>query len=214
MPFTIFFSLIDEPEEVTNEQALKLITEIDSTVYEPGTEWGYTNSGYLLLSLLVERISEKNYNEYLSEEVLRSLGIKDAQLHPNRIDALEGFENDQPSKMFSLTTGDAGIFLTSQDLIRFFENQENMSDYIMKAEHWSSPWHDEQWRYGFGWFFSEDGLGEFRAHSGKSGGFESYIRISQENDLMFFILSNNVNGSAKLLRGRITEELIKTVNKK
>lgn len=209
-----YFSLVDEPNQITNKQALNLISHLDSTVYEPGLRWGYTNSGYVLLSLLVERVTQRGYNDYLKQEILSPLGITNAQLHPNKINALKGYENNQLSQTLSITTGDAGIFITSQDLIEFFENQDKMSAHIDEAKMWSSPWRNEEWRYGFGWFFSEDTLGKFRAHSGKSSGFESYIRISDTNDLMIFVLSNNVNGSAKLIRKKIIEELIKTTHNK
>lgn len=204
-----YLSLVQEPVEITNEQALRLISKLDSTVYKPGMQWGYTNSGYVLLSLLVERITKQDYNDYLRKEILSPLDMENAQLHPNKINALKGYENDQVAKTLSVTTGDAGIYITSNDLVHFFQNQEKMSSYIEQAKDWSSPWKDEKWRYGFGWFFSEDERGKFRAHSGKSGGFESYIRIYEPNDLMIFILTNHVNGSAKLLR----EEIIKEMNK-
>lgn len=204
-----FFSLIENPEEITNEQALRLISQLDSTVYEPGTQWGYTNSGYVLLSLLVERVTKQDYNDYLRKEILSPLDMESVQLHPDKINALKGFNNDHPSKTLSVTTGSAGMYVTPNHLIHFFNTQEKMSSYIKQAKTWSSPWKDQNWRYGFGWFFSEDERGEFRAHSGKSGGFESYIRIYEPNDLMIFILTNHVNGSAKLLR----EEIIKEINK-
>ena len=44
----------------------------------------------------------------------------------------------------------------------------------------------------------------FRAHSGRSGGFESYLRINENQDLMFFILSNHANGATAELRRILT----------
>lgn len=204
-----YFSLVDEPFEITNEQALDLIFELDSTVYVPGAKWGYTNSGYILLSELIERVTQMPYNDYLNREILLTLGIDNAQLNPNVSDVLNGYINSEPSKMLSVTTGDAGIYLRTGDLIRFFEHQEKITKYIKQAYNWSSPWKENDWRYGFGWFFSEDSLGKFRAHSGKSSGFESYIRVYESNDIMFFILSNNVNGSARILRDKVIQEIIK-----
>lgn len=204
-----FLSLVDEPVGITNQEALQLLSRLDSTVYEPGTKWGYTNSGYMLLSLLVERVTEIPYNKYLTQEILEPLGITNAQLHPNEIDALGGFINGKPVEMPSVTTGGSGIYLTTNDLISFFENQDKLSHYVEKAEQWSSPWVDEDWRYGFGWFFSEDSLGTFIAHSGRSGGFESYFRIYEDNELMMFILTNHTNGTSRAVREEIIEVLLK-----
>ena len=43
--------------------------------FTPGSYWSYTNSGYYLLGLIIERVSGKSYYDYLREEVLKPLGI-------------------------------------------------------------------------------------------------------------------------------------------
>ncbi|MFK8045940.1 MAG: serine hydrolase domain-containing protein [Crocinitomicaceae bacterium] len=202
-----YFSMINEPFEVTNEQALKLIYGLHSTVYEPGLKWGYTNSGYVLLSELVERVSQMAYNDYLDKEILSIFEINNAQLNPDVSGVLKGYIHHTPSVKLSVTTGDAGIYLKTADLINFFRNQAKVLDFAKQAYNWSSPWKNNGWRYGFGWFFSEDSIGKFRAHAGKSSGFESYIRIYESNQLMIFVLSNNENGSAKMLREKIIKKL-------
>ncbi len=202
-----YFSLVGESPTLNNEKVIQLISQLDSTVYEPGLKWGYTNSGYVLLSLLIERVTKEAYNNFLNREVLGPLGMEGTQFHPNAIHALQGYENNKKNPMASITTGDAGLYATSTQLMRFLKNQEQLSSYIQQAKTWSSPWKDDQWRYGFGWFFSKDEMGEFRAHSGQSSGFESYIRIYDSNELMLFILSNNKNGSAQLLRKKLIKEI-------
>jgi len=80
-----YLSLVPEPQGITNAQALQLLTQLDSTVYEPGLRWGYTNSGYVLLRPLAERVTQQPYTDFLISEILTPLGMSQVQLHPNPI---------------------------------------------------------------------------------------------------------------------------------
>ncbi len=105
------------------------------------------------------------------------------------------------------TTGDAGIVMSVNDWVAFNSTTPLFSSYWQKAESLSSPWTDSSWRYGFGWFFSEDSLGKFRAHSGRSEGFESYLRVNSNDSLFFLMLSNQTDPIVKELRNAIINEM-------
>lgn len=191
-----------------NARALALISELDTTVYPSGERWGYTNSGYVLMALLVERISGMSFQTYLQEKVLFPIGLMDIRMHPEPKGVLAGFRDSAVSDFDSHTIGDAGLYFRASDMLKFLEEQPQLARSIQQAKDWSSPWTDPSWRYGFGWFFSTDSLGSFRAHSGRSGGFESYIRINENGGPQFFILSNHANGSTRRLRMEITKMLL------
>jgi CubicO group peptidase (beta-lactamase class C family) len=44
--------------------------------FPPGTRWSYSNVGYLVLGLLVEKVSEERYTDYLDRRILRPNGLK------------------------------------------------------------------------------------------------------------------------------------------
>ena len=46
--------------------------------FEPGTKWNYSNSGFLLLSYLVEKISGQKYDEFLKQNVMGPAGMNDS----------------------------------------------------------------------------------------------------------------------------------------
>lgn len=58
--------------------------------FEPGTQWNYSNSGYVLLGAIVEKVTGKDYGDYVSEEFFKKLGMKNSywgdmhKIIPNR----------------------------------------------------------------------------------------------------------------------------------
>ena len=187
-----------------NSRALELLSALDSTVYPPGERWAYTNSGYVLISLLVERVSGLRFQKFLEQEILSLFKIEQVPMHPQPEGVLSGYRDSIKADFDSRTIGDAGLYFSAREMVQFFENQDQIASYVHQAQEWASPWSDPKWEYGFGWFFSKDDLGPFRAHSGRSGGFESYLRINENQDLMFFILSNHANGATAELRRILT----------
>ncbi len=63
--------------------------------FEPGTKWKYNNSGYTLLGVIIEKVSGKKYEEFLTEVIFRPLGMErarygsDAPIIPGRV---EGYQ--------------------------------------------------------------------------------------------------------------------------
>lgn len=203
-----YLSLQESREPLNNAEAFNLLTKLDTAVYPPGERWGYTNSAYVLMALLVERLSQISIQAFLQEEVLSLFDLRDIPMHPNPQGILRGYRDSLPSDFDSKTLGDAGLYFSANDMIKFFERQTVIEEEVLRAKELSSPWSDPIWSYGFGWYFSTDSLGAFRAHSGRSGGFESYLRINEEGSTRFFILSNHANGSTALLRKEITSRLL------
>ena len=44
--------------------------------FEPGTQWRYNNSGYVLLGVIIEKVSGKSYAQFLQETIFKPLGMK------------------------------------------------------------------------------------------------------------------------------------------
>jgi CubicO group peptidase (beta-lactamase class C family) len=53
--------------------------------FPPTTRWAYSNSGYVLLGYLVERLSGKSYGDFLHDEVLDPLGMSDTGYQPGHV---------------------------------------------------------------------------------------------------------------------------------
>jgi D-alanyl-D-alanine carboxypeptidase len=62
----------------------------DTLAFEPGTKWQYSNSGYVVLGLIIEKVSGQSYFDYVKEEIFRPAGMTDTDFYerdenvPNR----------------------------------------------------------------------------------------------------------------------------------
>ena len=199
-----YLSLTSEHQGLENRDVLKLLSGIDSTVFRPGTRWGYSNSGYVLLAELIERVSGESFEQYISKRIFGRVSLnRDDYLRPEREAYLPGYLGDTLNTVYMQTTGDAGLVLSAKEWLSIYQGDSLFSDYWYEAQKLSGPWNDTTWRYGFGWFFSKDELGAFRAHSGRTEGFQAYLRVNSDRSLFFLILSNKADPVIKALRDGI-----------
>src|SRR5581483_8105151 len=71
-----------EPFPATAEQLVARFRD-KPLEFEPGSKWNYSNSGYVLLGYLIEKISGDSYQKFVSENILTPLGMKDSGYDSN-----------------------------------------------------------------------------------------------------------------------------------
>jgi CubicO group peptidase (beta-lactamase class C family) len=62
-------------EQVHDSDVLRLLESQDSTYWKPGSKYQYSNSGYSLLALIVERASGKKFATFLHDRIFAPLGM-------------------------------------------------------------------------------------------------------------------------------------------
>jgi CubicO group peptidase (beta-lactamase class C family) len=70
------FADIHEPEE-----ALEMIARQKALNFEPGEEYLYSNSGFFLLSVIIERVTGVTLREFARENIFQPLGMKHSHFH-------------------------------------------------------------------------------------------------------------------------------------
>ncbi|HEX4664496.1 MAG TPA: serine hydrolase domain-containing protein, partial [Terriglobales bacterium] len=65
----------DKIPQLHDQDVLRLLKEQDSAAFDPGTRWRYSNSGYAVLAMVVERISGKRYEDFLQHRIFAPLGM-------------------------------------------------------------------------------------------------------------------------------------------
>lgn len=90
---------------------------------EPGTRFSYSNQGYTLLGMIIERITSLRYEQYLDAHLLEPLGmtrstlrfVSQASTFPDTTMAMGHFENGQPQPTVPLYLRPATQFTTTSD---------------------------------------------------------------------------------------------------
>ncbi len=116
---------------VTTDDVLWLLGHQRGENFAPGTRYSYSNSGYVLLAVVVARVSGKPYGAFVKERIFDPLGMSDtlvkedhAQLIPRRAVGY-GRRPDGTYRIATSNTeyaGQGNIFSTTRDLAKWDEN--------------------------------------------------------------------------------------------
>ena len=96
--------------------------------FEPGTKWNYSNSGYVLLGYLIEKISGQSYSEFVQQNIFTPLGMKDSGYDSNSAIIAHRAAGYAPGKSGPVNAGfvhmsipfSAGaLYSTTEDLLRW-----------------------------------------------------------------------------------------------
>lgn len=123
--------------QIQDDEVLTLLEEEKSGKFAPGTSWSYSNSGYVVLGLIVAKVSGKPYGDFLRERIFIPLKMTHTivyQKEKNEVmnrafghsmenGALK--ETDQSST--SATLGDGGIYSNLKDLAKWDDALRNYS---------------------------------------------------------------------------------------
>ena len=127
---------IDAADHYTVAESLDLISRQRGTDFPPGEEYSYSNSGYFLLSQIVERASGKSLRSFAEERMFGPLGMKNTHFHdaPFEVVAKRAYgysPSDDRGYRIDMTgweqVGDGSVFTTVEDLLlwdrNFYDNR-------------------------------------------------------------------------------------------
>lgn len=189
-------------EQLRDADVLRLLESQDRTYFKPGSDYRYSNSGYALLALVVERASGKSFQDFLRERIFLPLGMHDTLAYvqdgpevPHRAygySEIEGrwIRTDQSTT--SAVLGDGGIYSSVEDLAKWdaaLYDDRLLSDATRAAAfsaHVRVAGEPYQAEYGYGWRIT----GESLWHSGETIGFRNVILRYPRQHLTVIVLSN------------------------
>lgn len=181
----------------------------DALLFEPGTDFSYSNSGYMLLAMIIEKIAGQSFEYFLQQEVWSPLGmtntfVMSADDYGKKHYAVgyDGFGNKSDFNV--LTYGSNGIYSTAEDLFRW--TQSLTTNLLIPFEKKAALWkpaisndgkllvdnsREHTWNYGFGMFVYKDELEGLIGHSGAFGGFLNLMNKDLTNNREVIVLNNN-----------------------
>jgi len=196
-------STFDYRKDLTEDELVKFAASRPLD-FQPGERWSYSNTGYVLLGVLIHRVTGRFYGDVLRDSVFRPLGMTDSRViseHDivfNRADGYQleerGLKNQEWVAPTLNTTADGALYFTVRDLIRWAValNHRGMVGGALLDTAWTPVRLSDgaTYPYGFGWGIFEQ-HGHLRiAHSGSWQGFKTVIARYPESGLTVIVLAN------------------------
>lgn len=171
--------------------------------FEPGTDWSYNNSAYILLGMIIEEVSGQTYEEYIKQHIFEPLQMTSSyygdpeKIIPNRVEGYSKRGDDVSiAGYLSMTLPyAAGSLLSSvDDLAKWDEalyDERIVSQAALKEAWTNTSLADKRSTgYGYGWFSSELNGKQVIEHGGGINGFVSYFIRVPEEELVVVTLQN------------------------
>lgn len=187
--------------------------------FRPGANFDYSNTGYFVLSAIVEEVSSQSFADFVDREIFKPLNmrqsfvysfgqdsIRDGQLSGYRLyrrrwhAAIPGTVNDA-------VVGDKNIYSTTEDLLKWVEglnsgrliSEESLQEMYTKG----STKYKRKVPYGFGFRIKDDGEQKVIYHNGRWNGFSTSLMQYPEEDLVVITLEHSSYNSMKYLNSRV-----------
>ncbi len=219
--------------QIQDAEVLDLLKQETAGKFAPGTQWSYSNSGYVVLGLVVTKISGKPFAQFLRERIFASLGMSQTlayekgkseisqRAYGHSKDGKAWKETDQSST--SATLGDGGIYSSLEDLAKW---DEALAQHTLLTEKEMQPaltpaklttgaqpkWPANSDRpegtpvsYGFGWFLDPYRNHDRMWHYGDTMGFHSYILRFHADHLTIVVLTNRTDLDPESLALRVAD---------
>jgi len=192
-----------QTEQVSDDDVLRLIARTDHGYFPPGSAYRYSNTGYVLLGLVIERASGMTLPAFLKARIFAPLHMDHTLLYehhrgpavPDRAygySLIDGHWQRTDQSVTSATRGDGGIYSSIDDLAKW--DAALYDDRLLSAAsrklafspHVKVTGEPYEAQYGFGWRITGDTLW----HSGESMGFRNVIVRWPKRHLTVILLSN------------------------
>ena len=178
--------------------------------FAPGSRWSYSNSGYFLLGLVIEKVSGESYETFVQKNILQPLAMSESGY--DRSSAIlknraSGYSIDRPYYDIvnapcwdvSLLLGAGGLYSTVTDLYKW--DQALYTDQLVSKESMNTIFTStvpippglgfpDGAAYGYGWIISRHLGHQLVEHSGGVNGFVADLARYPDDQVTIIVLSN------------------------
>jgi CubicO group peptidase (beta-lactamase class C family) len=212
--------------QIEDAQILAMMKQQTSTDFPPGSRWRYSNTGYAMLAMIVEKVSGEPFGEFLHGRIFAPLGMKNTL-------AYEKGKNEVPNRAFGYTKkkdgkwievdqsstsavlGDGGIYSNIEDLTKWdralrehtllsaSEMQAALTP--VKVPGGAKKEDGTPTEYSFGWFLDPYNGRKRTWHSGTTTGFRTFIERFSDEGLTIIILCNRDDLQPGKLADRVAD---------
>jgi len=170
--------------------------------FEPGEKWNYSNSGYILLGYLIEKISGQSYSDFLQQNIFTPLGMKESGYDSNSTVIAHRAAGYSPSPKGPANAGfvhmtipfSAGaLYSTTEDLLRW--EQGLFGGKVLTPASLAKMTTPFKQDYAFGLAVETRNGVKRISHGGGIEGFNTFLAYYPDDKLVVVALAN-INGPA------------------
>ncbi|MFQ5583658.1 MAG: serine hydrolase domain-containing protein [Calditrichia bacterium] len=199
--------------QVLDRDVLKMMMAQDSTYFPPGSDYRYSNSGYAVLAMVIEKVSGKPFAAFLRDNIFTPLKMSHTVAYQKGVSEVTnrayGYTVEGDSVRFSdqsatsAVLGDGGIYSSINDLYKW--DQALYSEKLISRESLKLAFTPALETYGFGWRIDEY-RGHFRVHhTGGTRGFRTVIQRYPRDKFTVIILTNRNDPGVAPLAEKLTD---------
>ena len=217
----------DKIPQILDAGVLKSLEQQTAGQFPPGSKWQYSNSGYAVLAMIVEKVSGNPFGQFLHERIFVPLKM-------NHTLAYEKGKNEVPHRAYGHTKdkdgtwretdqsptspvlGDGGIYTSIDDLEKWDRalrehtllSQAEMQPALTPVEPTSGPaklHSGKTLSYGFGWFLDPYHGHRRMFHDGETIGFLTTIQRFPDDNLTVIVLANRTDVDPQALALKVAD---------
>lgn len=190
-------------DAIYNDDVFRYLVKQVDLNFEPGSEYIYSNSGYILLAKIIERVAQQDFKTWMSQNIFQKLHMNSTFIEDDYAKIMKqtassyaqvgsssfvGIENND------LSYGASNVYTTANDLLTWSKN------FCQTSPEWQQAFNDLKTldtlstglknNYAFG-VILDDFYGNARIqHTGGIAGFQSLLYVYPDENLEIIILSN------------------------
>jgi CubicO group peptidase (beta-lactamase class C family) len=194
----------DLKSAIKDSDVLQLMYRAEKTCFAPGEKFQYSNSGYAVLAMIVEKISGQNFAEFLRKNIFLPLKMEETVAYEDGVSSVSyrayGYRNsngawlDADQNLTSAVLGDGGIYCSMNDYLRWsaaFDTELLLPVNVMQSTWQAGLLNNGQFApYGLGWRLDLTGERQVVYHPGSTTGFNNYVLRMPHCRRTIVLLSN------------------------
>jgi CubicO group peptidase (beta-lactamase class C family) len=173
--------------------------------FEPGSEWKYSNSGYFLLGMIIEKVSGQDYGDYLRSHIFEPLGMKNTGYPKGAMESpglAIGYTSDSSGNTVravmthsSIPFSAGALYSTVGDMVKWDAGLRNGR--ILTRESLDKMFTPYKEKYGYGWMVDTLYGHQLAMHGGGIEGFVCDFARFLDQPFCVMVFSNNQDASAE-----------------
>jgi CubicO group peptidase (beta-lactamase class C family) len=192
-----------DSEILTNQRVLELMTQYKPAAYfKPGKRFAYSNTNYVLLALLVEKLSGQSFQAFVKQYIFDVCGMSNSCFFSvsdslkNQAFAFDYRKRPVGTDVFDYVVGDKGVCSTPQDMLLFSKNffEGKVITNVNQAINPHARTSYDRY-YGLGFRINPNGGDTIVFHNGWWHGYRSAFQYRKSDKTTVVILSNRLDKS-------------------